>query len=191
MRRTLAALALALAPVAPGLLVAPAALLAPAPAAAEDAEIIEIRVRRGFETLYATVPGARELAAQAKGVLMMPEITKAGLIVGGSYGEGALRVNGSTVDYYSVASASIGLQAGAQRSSQAVFFMTEEALERFRRSDGWNLSADAEVTLPPGGEALSASTATAQKPIIALTFGQKGILAGVSMAGAKYSRIVR
>jgi lipid-binding SYLF domain-containing protein len=186
MRRILAAVMLALAPAAA---LSPAVL--PAPAAAEDAEVLELKATKAFETLFAQVPGARELAREAEGVLMMPEITKAGLIVGGAYGEGVLRVNGTTVDYYSVAAASIGLQAGAQRSSQAIFFMTTGALERFRRADGWTISADAEVTLPPEGRAANLSSQTAQQPVVAVTFGQSGILAGVSMAGAKYSRIVR
>jgi lipid-binding SYLF domain-containing protein len=121
----------------------------------------------------------------------MPEITKAGLLLGGSYGEGALRVNGTTVGYWSVAAASFGLQAGVQKTSQALFFMTTNALERFRRADGWELGAGAEVTVPKDGLTLEVNTTVTNKPVIAMTFGQDGFMAGVSFEGAKYSPIVR
>ena len=129
---------------------------------ASEAAVIDARVERALEELFATVSGSRDLYGNAKGVLIMPSITKAGLLVGGTYGEGALRVGGETVGYYSVAAASFGLQAGIQTSKQALFFMTTAALEKFRRSQGWELGADAEVTVPDQG--LSAGLTTPLPP---------------------------
>lgn len=165
-------------------------LLGPAPAGAtEEADVIDLRVKHAIDRLQRSVPGATELMNRAKGVLIVPGITKAGLLVGGAYGEGALLVNGATVGYYSLASASVGLQAGVQKFDQALFFMTTAALEKFRRSKGWELGADAEVVVPDQGLSTGLTTTTAQAPVIAVTFGQGGLMAGVSLEGAKYTRI--
>ena len=64
----------------------------------------------------------------------MPLVTEAGFGFGGSYGRGALRIEGVTVDYYSATKATFGFQIGAQQYAHALFFMTPEALEEFRRS---------------------------------------------------------
>ncbi|MGM0585224.1 MAG: YSC84-related protein [Pseudomonadota bacterium] len=181
-RRALAALAAAL--LALPLLAAPQAR-----AASESADVIDLRVRHSIERLYQTVPGSRELMERAKGVLVVPGITKAGFIVGGAYGEGALMINGNTVGYYSMASASFGFQAGAQKFDQALFFMTTAALEKFRRAQGWEVGADAEVTVPDQGLSAGITTTTAQAPVIAVTFGQTGLMGGVSLEGAKYTPI--
>jgi lipid-binding SYLF domain-containing protein len=173
------------------LLLAAIAGLAAAPAAADSASTIEAKSDRALRQLFATVPGAEEIAAQAKGMLIMPDIVKGGFILGGAYGEGALRVNGETVGYYSLASASVGLQIGVQSSKQALFFMTEDALARFQRADGWEAGVDAEVTIPGDGLHAGIDTTSDPAPVIAIVFGQDGVLAGASLAGAKYSRINR
>ncbi len=183
-RRRLLAAGLAAAP----LLALPLALPGCA-RASESREVIDLKVRHALERLYSSVPGARELMSRAKGVLVVPGITKAGLLVGGMYGEGSLSVNGSVVGYYSVGGASFGLQIGAQKFDQALFFMTTAALEKFRRSTGWELGADAEITTPEDALATGFSTTTAQAPVISVTFGQEGLMAGVSLEGAKYTRI--
>ena len=160
-------------------------------ARAESAEVIESRVNRAIEELFARVSGARELYAKAKGVLIMPDIVKGGLFIGGAYGEGALRVEGQTVGYYSLAAASLGFQIGVQSTKQALFFMADSALERFQRADGWQIGADAEFTVPGDGLNVSIDSTTQQQPVISVVFGQDGLLAGASLEGAKYSRIVR
>lgn len=175
-------------------LLATAALLplaaAPAVAAAsEEAQVIDLKVDLALKRLYRSVRGAEELVGEAKGVLVVPQVTKAGLIVGGLYGEGALRVNGATVAYYALAAASFGLQAGAQRFDQALLFMTTEALERFRRSEGWEVGVDAEVTTPGRGLSTALNTTVARNPIISFTFGQEGLMAGASIEGAKFTKI--
>ncbi|MEL6265192.1 MAG: YSC84-related protein [Pseudomonadota bacterium] len=175
-----------------------AALAAPlgGPAAAADAEVIERRVDLALRQLYEEVPGTRELAGRALGILVMPQVVKGGFIVGASYGEGALRLNpgdglGTTTQYYSLGGASVGFQAGIQESSHALFFLTQSALEKFRRSDGWEAGADAEVTVLDAGANLGVDSTVTQRPIVAFVFGQGGLLAGASIEGAKYSRIVR
>ena len=168
-----------------------AASLAPLAAEAENGPEIEANVDRALRELYGTVPGSEELAARARGVLVMPSVVKGGLIIGGSYGEGALRVGGATEAYYSVAAASIGYQIGVQQTAHALFFMTDPALNRFRTSKGWELGADAEFTVPGDGISLNLDSTSAGKPVIAIVFAQDGLLAGASLEGAKYTRIAR
>ncbi|MEM7544437.1 MAG: YSC84-related protein [Pseudomonadota bacterium] len=158
---------------------------------ADSAAEIEADVNRAEQKLFATVPGTRELAAQARGVLIMPDVIKGGLIVGGSYGEGALKIGGVVDGYYSVAAASIGYQIGVQSTSHALFFMTQPALDRFRNASGWELGADAEFTVPGDGISLNLDTTTIKSPVIAVIFAQDGLLAGASLEGAKYTRIAR
>jgi lipid-binding SYLF domain-containing protein len=174
-----------------GALGAAAIASSPLPATAADRDVIEAKVSLAFRELYDSVPGSRELAGKAKGVLMMPDVTKGGFIVGGSYGEGALKINGQTADYYSVAAASLGLQAGLQSSKHAVFFLTDEALQKFQTTDGWEVGADAEATVLDSGASLGVDTTSYQNPVVAVVFGQSGILAGASIEGAKYSLIRR
>lgn len=166
------------------------------PARAADAETIDGRVNSALQRLFKQYPESKDLAARAHGILVMPDVTKGGFIVGGAYGEGALRVSDSpgkftrTVDYYSVGSVSVGLQFGGQETSHALFFMTEDAMEKFRRTDGWEAGADAEVTFPPAGKNLGASSTTVlNKPVIGFVFGQSGVMVGASLKGSKYSRI--
>lgn len=173
-------------------LVAGAAALAFSPAArADSAREIDSNVDFALEKLYASVPGSKELAASAKGVLVMPDVIKGGLIIGGAYGEGALRIGGRSAGYYSVAAASIGYQIGVQKTSHALFFMNDEALTGFQRASGWELGADAEFTVPGDGISLNFDTTTIKSPVIAIIFAQDGLLAGASLEGAKYTRVVR
>jgi len=141
--------------------------------------------------LYSTVPGAQQLADRAAGVLIIPEITEAGLVFGGAYGEGVLMIGNAKVDYFSFTAASFGLQVGIQKYSHALFFMTQESLAGFRYSDGWQLGVDAGYTTPEDASAIGVSTSTINLPVIALVFGQQGLIVGATMEGAKYSRLVR
>lgn len=151
---------------------------------------IDQRVDATRSFLFSTYPNASDLADKAAGILYMPVVTKAGLGVGGSYGQGALRVDDITVDYYSALQANIGLQIGAQQYSHALMFMTEDALQEFRTSRGWSVGADAEYALNDKGENLSAETLTARAPVIALVFGQAGLIVGATLEGSKYNRII-
>ncbi len=152
--------------------------------------VIDQRVDATESFLFNTYPQTRDLAAKAAGILYMPLITKAGFGVGGSYGRGALRINGSTVDYYSAATATFGVQFGVQQYAHALFFMTEPALRSFRTSAGWTLGADAEYAVKDFGGNLSADIMTATSPVIALVFGQAGLIIGATLAGTKYTRII-
>ena len=152
---------------------------------------IDREAAEAITQLYKIKPDTRSIFDRAAGVLIMPSITKASFGIGGAYGEGVLQIKGAPIDYYSVASASYGLQFGASRYSHALFFMTQEALRDFRTVDGWEIGADAEVTFREKGYSYGVSSNTVTKPIYGIIFGQVGIMAGASLEGAKYSRLIR
>ena len=141
--------------------------------------------------LYKINPDTQSIFERAAGVLIMPSITKASFGIGGAYGEGVLQIKGASIDYYSVASASYGMQLGALKYSHILFFMTQEALRDFRTIDGWEIGADAEVAFREKGYSYGVSSNTVTKPIYGIVFGQVGVMAGASLEGAKYSRLIR
>lgn len=154
------------------------------------AATIDARVDSTLNFMYSKYPGTRDLAAKASGMLVMPLVTEIGLGLGGSFGRGALRVGETTVDFYSSASGSAGLQIGAQQFSHVLFFMTDEALLDFRRSQGWAAGADVEYAISDQGEALRAETTTSLSPVIAVIFAQAGLRVGATLEGTKYTRII-
>jgi lipid-binding SYLF domain-containing protein len=135
------------------------------------------------------VKGGAEYLKAAKGVLIMPHLTKAGFVVGGQFGEGALQVEGKNVQYYSLVSGSLGYQIGAEQYDMVIIFMTDEMLNKFRKSEGWEAGVDAEVTLIAVGADLSVETLKSQHPVAGFVFDQKGLMAGVSFKGAKFTPI--
>lgn len=154
------------------------------------AATIDARVESTLNAMYTEFPGTRDLSNRAAGVLVMPLVTEVGLGLGGSYGRGALRVGPSTVDYYSAASGSAGLQIGAQQFSHVLFFMTPEALLDFRQSPGWAAGADIEYAVSNSSEMLRADSTTSLSPVIAVVFGQTGLRLGATLEGTKYTRII-
>jgi len=152
---------------------------------------IDARVDEALSQLYSLIPGSEALAQQAKGMLVMPRVNEASFIYGANYGEGALMIGGAKVDYFSLIGASVGFQAGAQRYRHVLFFMTPAALADFRTADGWELGVDAEYAIPRFSGAITITSGIFNKPVYALIYGQQGLMAGASIEGNKYSRIVR
>ena len=132
---------------------------------------------------------AAAISRQARAVLVFPSIVKAGLGLGGAYGEGELRRGGTTVDYYTSFTGSWGLQAGAQSYGYAVFLMNEDAIDYLQRSDGWEIGAGPTVVVVNRGVAENLSSSTLQDDAYAFIFDQKGLMAGVSIEGTKVSRV--
>ena len=166
-----------------------ALLLCVSIASAETAAEIDRDVDSAIAKLYAATPAAVELSKVAKGVLVFPDVIKAGLIIGGQYGTGALRVDGKTTGYYNTAAASYGLQAGAQSFGYAMFFMTDEALSYLDSSSGWEIGVGPSVVVVDEGAARALTTTTAKDDIYAFFFGQKGLMAGLGIQGSKITKI--
>ena len=158
---------------------------------AKSAKEIDIRVDTALERFNNDIKGGKEFLKTAKGVLVFPSVIKAGIGIGGEYGEGALRINGKTVDYYSTAAASIGFQLGAQSKTVIVVFMQEDALKKFRASSGWEAGVDGSVALIELGAGGSIDTTNIKSPIVGFVFGNKGLMYNLTLEGSKYTKIVR
>ena len=150
---------------------------------------IDAGVDSTLTRLYNVVPGARELVGKSNGLLVFPTVINAGIGLGGQYGEGALRVGGKSVGYYSTASASVGLQAGAQSKAIVFLFMTADALDRFRSSEGWSAGADASVAVLKVGANGDVDTGTATGQINAFVLTNGGLMAGATVDGTKMTRL--
>ena len=146
---------------------------------------IDADVDAALARLYAQDPSSRELVAKARGTLVFPAIVTAGFVVGGSYGQGALRVRGRTSEYYSTAAGSVGLLAGAESKSVFLLFMTDDALAKFRASNGWTVGADASVTIVNVGAAASVDSALARQAVIGYVLTNGGLMANISLEGTK------
>ena len=153
------------------------------------AAAIDARVASTVAYMHRTYPGTLDLTEKASGMLVMPLITEAGLGLGGSYGRGSLLIEDATVNYYSAASASVGIQIGAQQFAHVLFFMNSDALSRFRNSDGWAVGADVEYVVADQGGNLSVDTTNILSPVVAVIFGQAGLHVGATLEGTKYTRI--
>lgn len=161
----------------------------PASAAAADAKEIDADVDLAVKEFVEKVAGSEEFLKSAKGVLVFPAVYRAGFIFGAEYGEGALRVAGKTVGYYNLATASIGFQIGAQKTSLIMMFMKDAALEKFRASTGFELGVDANATIITVGAQGSLDTTKLAEPILAFVFSQKGLMGGVTLEGSKFTKL--
>lgn len=159
-----------------------------APLAHEERAIDE-GIDATMATLYTSVPGSEELARKARGILVFPRVLGAGLLVGGEYGRGAMRIDGRTAGYYRTTSLSVGLEAGAESKALVFMFMTKEALDRFLAGDGWTAGVDASVALAKVGAngTLDSSSATAAVNAFALT--NRGLMAAATVDGTKVTRL--
>jgi lipid-binding SYLF domain-containing protein len=154
-------------------------------------EEIDADVKAAIDEFYKKSQAGHALAEKAAGMLVFPKVIKAGIGVGGEYGEGALLVNGETVGYYSTAAASIGFQLGAQQKSQVILFMNDEVLKKFRDSKGWEAGVDGSVAIAEIGAGGALNTNTAQQPIIGFIFSNKGLMYNLTFEGSKMTKIVR
>jgi lipid-binding SYLF domain-containing protein len=170
-------------------LLAVSMIAGPTDVSAASAKEIDRDADAALKTLLAKSPSAKALAAKAKAVLVFPNITKAGLLVGGQYGEGALRMNGKTVGYYSSVAASYGLQIGVQKFGYALFLMSDSAVKWLDKSDGWEIGTGPSIVVVDTGAAMSTTTTTAQSDIYAFFFSQRGLMAGLGLQGTKVTKI--
>jgi len=158
---------------------------------AASAEEIDIKVDAALQRFNKEVTGGQAFLDKAEGVLVFPNVIKAGIGIGGEYGEGALRIGGKSVDYYSTAAASIGLQLGAQSKTVVMVFLDKQALDMFRNSDGWEAGVDGSVALVEWGAGADINTVDVKDPIVGFVFGNKGLMYNLTLEGSKYTKLVR
>ena len=156
---------------------------------AATANEIDANVNASLDRFVKEVKGAKEFLDAAKGVLIIPKVIQGGLVVGAEYGEGALRIGGKTVGYYNIVSGSFGYQIGGQQKDIILVFMSDEVLKKFRNSENWRAGADAKVTLVNIGADDSLSTMKFKEPVVGFVFAQKGLMAGLTLEGSKFTRL--
>jgi lipid-binding SYLF domain-containing protein len=166
------------------------ALPLPQSRAASGSEI-EASVHATLDQFFRQVPSSRELANKALAVLVFPTVVKAGIGLGGEYGEGELLIRGQPAGFYNIASASVGFQLGAQARSVIIMFMTDSALGQFRRTDGFKVGVDGSVAIIAIGAGGAIDTNSITKPVIGFIFDQKGLMYNLTLEGTKISRISR
>ena len=165
-----------------------AVTLIASPSFAQSAAKIDQQVTAALDNLYQKVPEAKKFAESAKGILVFPEVLKAGLIVGAEGGNGALRVDGKTKGYFQTASLSAGLQAGAQKFGYAMFFQSDEALAFLEGSGGWEVGTGPNIVVVDRGAATKLSNATLKDEIYVFFFDQKGLMAGLGLEGSRIAK---
>lgn len=171
------------------LLAAALLVLTAMPAAAASREQLDADVREAIVELYKYSSAAKELTGKSVGMLVFPKVIKAGIGIGGEYGEGALLIGGKTIAYYNIAAASIGFQLGGQRRSEVILFMSQHELDKFRNSDGWKAGGDGSVALATLGAGGQVDTETAKEPIIGFIYSNKGLMYNLTFEGSKITAI--
>lgn len=161
------------------------------PAEAASATEINIKVDSALQRFRNKVSGGDEFLRRAQGVLVFPNVIKAGLFIGGEYGEGALRIGGRSVEYYSTAAASIGFQIGAQSKTVVLVFLESGALTDFRSSDGWKAGVDGSVAFVKWGVGGDINTVDIKDPIVGFVFNNKGLMYNLTLEGSKFTKIIR
>ena len=177
-----------------GVLVVTAFIWAAHPSVAQDkgksaAAELTGQSQAALQKLYASAELAKLLGPKAQAILVFPKVTKAGLGVGGQYGEGSLLKNGTAAAYYKTTGASFGLQAGGQQYGYAMFFMNAKALDQLDNANGFEVGVGPSVVLVDEGMAKTTTTNTLKDDIYAFVFGQKGLMAGLGIQGNKITKI--
>jgi lipid-binding SYLF domain-containing protein len=171
--------------------VAALSIAAAAPSLADTKEKINTDVTATLVKFHAMNGANESLGKKAAGILVFPQVTKAGVGVAGEYGEGALQVDGKTIGYYSMGAGSVGLTVGMAKHSEIIMFMTQDSLTKFTESKGWSIGADAGVTVMKASANGAYDSKTQQKPILGFVFGEKGLMGDLSLEGGKITKLVR
>ncbi len=158
-------------------------------AMAKTGDEIDTHADMTLERFYKEVNGGKEIAKQAKALLIMSDVTKAGFILGGTYGQGALRVGGKTTGYYNLVAGSYGFTFGAEQMDIIIAFMTQKALDDFVRIDGWEVGVTGNVAFVNVGGGRRLDTTSLKDPVVAFVFSPEGLMVDASLTGAKFTKL--
>ncbi|BDY12158.1 lipid-binding SYLF domain-containing protein [Hydrogenimonas cancrithermarum] len=156
---------------------------------AESKEVLDVQIKETIKTFDKEVNGGSEFLKKAKGYLVFPNVYKAGFGIGGEYGEGGLVIDGEIVGYYSTAAASLGFQLGAQKKSIIIVFLTQKALDDFRKSEGWKIGVDGSVAIAKWGVGEDINSIEFNEPVVGFVFGNKGLMYNLTLEGSKITKI--
>ncbi|MEA1952808.1 MAG: YSC84-related protein [Campylobacterota bacterium] len=157
----------------------------------ESAPVIDAKANEAIKKFIKEVKGGEAFLSKVKGFLVFPSVVKAGFVVGGEYGEGVLRVDGESKEYYNIASGSVGFQMGLQQTSYIIAFVSETALNNFVKSNGWEAGVDGAITVAKWGVGKDISSISFENPIYAFVFGAKGLMYNLTLEGTKFTKLKR
>lgn len=160
-------------------------------AQAATAKEIDVSVEVALDRFKTDVPGATEFLENAKGILVIPNIIRIGFMFGGEYGEGAMLIDGKTVDYYNTVAGSFGFQIGAQSKNLIIIFMDENALTKFRDGLGWEAGVDGSIAVIDLGAGGSVDSTNVRHPIVGFVYGLKGLMVNISLEGSKFTKLTK
>ena len=158
-------------------------------AMARTADEIDTHADMTLQRFYKEVNGGKEIAKEAKALLIMSDVTKAGFVLGGTYGQGALRVNGKTTGYYNLIAGSYGFTFGAEQMDIILAFMTQQALDDFIKIDGWEIGVTGNVAFIDVGGGKRLDTTSLKDPVVAFVFSPEGLMVDASLKGAKFTKL--
>ncbi len=158
-------------------------------ASAASKEEIDIKVKGAVEKFQQEVSGGKEFLEKAEGILIFPDVVKAGFGIGGEIGDGALLIKEETVDYYNTAAVSIGFQIGIQFKTVVLVFLKKDALDKFRNSSGWEVGVDGSVALIELGAGIDVNTINITEPIVGFVFSNKGLMYNLTLEGSKITKL--
>jgi lipid-binding SYLF domain-containing protein len=158
-------------------------------AMAKTGEEIDKEADMTLQRFYKEVNGGKEIAQQAKALLIMSNVTKAGFVLGGTYGQGALRVGGTSTGYYNLIGGSYGFTFGAQQMDIILAFMTQQALDDFVNIDGWEIGVTGNVAIIDVGGGKRLDTTSLKDPVVAFVFNPEGLMVDASLKGAKFTKL--
>jgi len=157
---------------------------------AEPASVINAKADAAIKVFTKEVKGGKEFLSNVAGYLVFPDVIKGGFVLGGEYGEGVLRIHGKNKAYYRVLSGSIGFQAGLQKRSYIIAFVSQKALENFIKSDGWEAGIDGSIAVVNWGRGKGIRSISYEKPIYAFIFDTKGLMYSLTLEGTKFQPII-
>ena len=150
---------------------------------------IDAAIENSLNRFTEEIQGGDSYLTGARGILVIPRMWKAGVVLGFEFGEGALIVDGIKVQYYKALTTSLGIQIGVGSKDLIILFFDDVAMDNFLYSSGWEVGVDGAVAFLSRGAVGAVDTNTFKDPIVGFVFGQKGLLAGVSMEGTKFTKI--
>ena len=155
----------------------------------QEAAEFDTAAKAALTRFQAETKGAEGVIANAKGVLVCPKITKLGFIFGVEGGACGLYAGASTPLYYSTTAVKAGFLAGVQSYAMILALNTDAALAKFTSGDReWEVGADASIAIAKMGAGASLDTTNLKRDIVAFIFGEKGLMADLSLEGSRFKK---
>jgi lipid-binding SYLF domain-containing protein len=156
---------------------------------AKSAETLDKEANEAINQFIADNKGGDAFLVKAKAFLVFPDIKEAGFFIGGKYGEGVLRVQRTTKAYYSIKSASVGMQMGVQQYAMIIAFTSDAALNKFLLDDDWKTDVDGKIAMAEWNSKEELDDINFDDDMVAFVFDSKGMMGSFTMEGTKFKRI--